>query len=628
RINLNVTAWPIDTEENISEFAVVFNATVPQPYRGHLDAYTLHFGANKNTRTYLARNDTEVATSRYVALEPGVQYRLTITHTDREIRVLLNRQLIISYRDRDPLGGERCGFLHKGEGIHFSRVRIHTRGQSTRVASIEIPEALMEEECYSGAERHFMAIARAHANRFEGAWARYRAGMAAYLQSKDRQRAYRLWTPLRRSPFAIFEQLGRASIELEEGKQLKAAGIIRDMLEESENIPHLDAEADIVFNQTQLLLRQEQTGKQHWKKLDAWARLALNLGMRVDSKKEITPSLLWRWLLMALTEYPDQLEECILFMRETFGKDKGVFNEILTTIDPLMTILKRSADMTDHAYLMNKVMRLILNYDDNLGNLQTLARFYLHSGHEAMAEMISHHIYHFCRKNNYALPPMPITLLAVLSWLRGEGKRSVDFLQAMMSNSYDFATFDAHLLLGLFALEQDDRRTATQYWQVVAGKSGAVESNRHLVAQGLLGLLPPDAKAAGVPKRSDHQLLYNLFLGWKFFLEWKRSSDFSTRQTAIDLLTNVVELQRPSYDVYSATDTFVRIPLEIMGYNLPAKPRPEELSAAERKWVSELTIAASQKEEEEKEAQPTIKARKAKQPKKESGVHKDPGKPR
>ena len=142
-------------------------------------------------------------------------------------------------------------------------------------------------------------------------------------------------------------------------------------------------------------------------------------------------------------------------------------------------------------------------------------------------------------------------------------------------------------------------KEAEACWRTVVDDAVSVSFNRHLVAKGLLGELPADPVKAEVPNRSDHRLLYCLFLGFRYFVDWKRTGEEGVRKTATGLLRKALRLQRPSYDIYSATESFARIPLTAMGHELAPPPEPEPLSRAEEDWLDKLTMAASEEEPNE-----------------------------
>ncbi len=595
RFSVNLILQPLDDQqESVSEFAIVFGGQISEPWNGFVDGYVIHLGASGNTRAYLSKNDSEVVSNEYLVLEPLRQYRLTIERIGHDLRVLLDRHLILFYRDSGPPPGFRIGFINRGEGVEFSNLRVMTRGLPTMTASIDVPEALMSEGCYRGAFQRYIAIAHGHKDRAEGAWARYRAGLASYRLDSDPQKALRVWAPLKKGPYSFYEKLGRAKLELERGHEQRAAAVIGEILDGDTPVAMLDPVAELIFTEVQQRLRQGDKNPAGWRGIDLWARLALRLGPHLESRKPLMPNILWRWLLTALTRFPQRLPDCILFLRESFGKGQGAFAEVLTTIEPLMNILRRSAAMSDHAYLVGKVMRLILFHDDRLGNLETLARFYLHAGHEEVARKISRRIVQLCLQHSYDIPPMPITFLALTEWLTGDRNRARVFFAYMVERSVSWAKLDGKIFLGLdnFAIGLEDR--AARYWRDVLVDPDSRPHNRHLIARGLLGELPADPVSAGVPHRTDHRLLYSLFLGYKHFLDWERRGDETSHQIAVQLLESVLDLIRPSYDIYSATDVLARVPLEKLGRPAPPKPAPPTLTPAEENWVKELSAAAAE----------------------------------
>ncbi len=594
-------AYPEDEDERdgkINEFSIVMNATTPKPWKGYMDGYTVHLGADNNTRAYISRHGVEALSNEYLTIEPRKRYQLEVEHSGSNIKVSLNRQIVLLYKESSPLIGAQFGFLHCGKNIIFSDIKIRTRGLPNKVSALDVPEALMTEDCFEGAMKRFIAISQGHKNRFLGAWALYRAGVASYLMNRKRSDAMSIWKPMKKGPYSIFEKLGRASIEIENKSPAKAIKIIDSIISDGLPVPNLEPVADIVFAQTQQSLRHKPKTEKEWNIIDGWARLALKFGERLPDKQGMTVSILWRWLLLALIEYPKNLSGCIKFLREVFGEGHGDFAETLTAIEPLMTILKRSSKMSGHAFLMGKVMRLILNYDDNLGNLETLARFYLNSGHVDAAEKISEHIYALCKKHECEIPPFPIAFLACKAWITQDDRAS-ELIGAMINYSTEWGVPDGRLMLGLnlYSLGQKDEAHAC--WRELVSNKNAISYNRHLVAKGLLGELCPDPVEAGVPNRSDHRLLYCLFVGYRHCIDWEFSMDEKCRQVAEQLLKQAVKLIRPSYDVYSASDIFFRVPLEKMGASMLSKTKPEPLAKAESAWLKELAMAASASKPEE-----------------------------
>jgi len=242
-------------------------------------------------------------------------------------------------------------------------------------------------------------------------------------------------------------------------------------------------------------------------------------------------------------------------------------------------------------------MRLLLNYDDNLGNLETLVRFYLNSGHVRMAEKISRHIYELCEKHECEIPPFPITLLACKAWISKDPEARM-LIEAMISRSCEWGVPDGKLLLGLDSYRNGRKDEAEKCWEELTIDKTAISYNRHLAAKGLLGRLSPDPVKAGVPNRSDHRLLYCLFVGYKHFSDWESGGNKESFNTAAALFNTALKIMRPSYDIYSSNDIFLRIPMEKMKI-APHPKAIEPLSKEELDWIENLTKAAFDSKPEE-----------------------------
>lgn len=598
-INLDFIAAAGDEEKaSFSEIVFVLNYKIPKKWDGYHNGYSIHLAANQNTRAFISKNDAEITSNEYIIIEPRKLYQLVIEKTGGSIKVSLNNQVILFYQENYSLSGMFFGFLNRGPDISYSHIKIKVQGMPNKVSALDVPEALMAEGCYRSAMNSFLAIAQGHKNRYLGAWSCYRAGIAAYYMTREPEESASIWKTLNKGPYAIFEILGKASIEIERGFHLEAISTIQSMFSENVPVPHLESVADIVFSQAQRWLRKKQKNEAEWKIIDGWARLCLIFGQRLEKKQSMTPSILWRWLLLALTEYPQYLSDCLIFLRSTFGKGKGAFAEVLTTIEPLVRILKRSAAMSDHAFIVVKVMRLIMHHDDNLGNLETLVRFYINSGHIDVAERISEHIKGLCEKYDCPIPPAPIAFLSCIAWV-GNRKGARALIDLMINKSSEWAVADGRLLLGLDYYKAGNYEEARKCWSEIVNDRNAVSFNRHLIAKGLLGELSPDPLEAGVPNRSDHRVMYCTFVGYRFFLDWKFTGSQVHQDTAVKLLRNAVGIMRPSYDIYSATDVFCRVPLRELGYPLDSKAMPEPLSTEESEWLQKLTDAAFQMQPQE-----------------------------
>jgi hypothetical protein len=601
RFSTYVTAFPLNEEGEISEFAVLLNATIPRQYRGFLDCYSIHIGASGNTRAYLARNDTEITSNEYVVLEPGTRYRLTVERTNGEIRVLINGQVILFFRDTNPLDGSYTGLWHLGPGVAFSDFSLQTRSHPTKTDVIEIPEALMEEACYEAAEHHFLRIAKSHKNRVEGAWARYRAGIASFMRTGRRTEPNQIWRPLRSTPYAVFELLGRVVLDLRQKRPQQAATKLLEILDSDNPIPYLEPIADIALSEAQERLRLAPTSQKSWKNTDLWVKAALKAAGQLPGKADLIPSILWRWFYISLTKFPEHLTECVAFMREVFSREKGGFSELLTAIEPLIRILRRSADMSDHVYLMTKVMRLVLNYEDRLGSLEILFRFYLHAGQDQMARRLAMHICGFCDEHSYAPPCGPLVFLACDKWIKEEPEREY-WYEKLIAESVEWGRVDGLLLKGLEHWRKEQHDEARKYWEEAKKEPLATAHNRQLIADALLDRLPLDPVKAGVPNRAGHRLLYCMFLGYRYYSDWSLSGNEAVRKEAVALLLKAHSYLRPSYDIYSAAEHLILWPLSQMGENIQSRRKVEPISEEEKAWVDQLTQAASAEESQKTRA--------------------------
>lgn len=576
-----------------SECAVVLSAMTPEPWRGVLDAYVIRLGADRNTRVVISKNDVEVAANDYVVIEPWRRYSLSIERVDREIRVMLDRQTILLYKEGNPLPGLQTGWLHRGPGVHASGFRFQFRGVPAKVSMLEIPEALMAEGCYAGALKQYLSIAQTHRDRPEGAQARYRAALAAFRLNRDSRAAFKILRPLQKGPFAVFAQLGLAQIELERGRSTNAARLVGGMLKGRAAHPYLDPVADFVFGRIYDLFRGRSAQATRWEDFDAWIRLGLILGDQRADKQSTLPAMLWQWLSLALTEHPDHLPDCIAFLRTHFGRRRGAFAEILTGLDVLMMLLKRSQGLSDNAFLQRKVMRLILAHDDHLGNLETIFRFYLQAGNEGIALRLAHHIERLCGSLRISIPPAPLIYTAAHHWLNGRPDLAQGCWERLVEQSTDWGPPDGRIFMGLEAFARGEESRAEHYWRALLYDDAAITHNRHFVALGLLDELPVEFILADIPNRSDHRLLFCLMVAYKRMLAFEREGRAADREAGLKYLHEALKMRRPSYDLYGAADLFYRRPLQRLGDSQTLPPREAvPLTAQEKAWLEQLAAAA------------------------------------
>lgn len=601
RLSMNLRVLtPQKKEDALQPFGIIFNSSEPGTEEA-TDHYCLRLAENNNNRLSLTKNESEIASNENHVFEPNKKNHLVIESDKDGLRVTVNSRLVLSCTDRSPLPGGWVGFQHHGQPVIYSKLMVMTRGLPLKTDTIAIPETLMAEGSYRAAQRHFLDIFGNHRHRYIGSWACYRAGVASYRQTKRRQPSIQIWSELLNTRQKELFNLGMARVELFEGNAMASADHIEDILNGTPPNILLRSVADFTHEHTQNLLREIED--HDWAAIDKWIRLTLRLDRRLDRQDALSVPLLWRWFYITMTQHSEQMGDSISFLREVYGRGRGEFGRLITNEDQLSRLVQRTRDMKNHSFLLEKLMRLILWHEDPIEDLETLGRFYLSSGHEKIALQIFQQLISICINAGVTVPSAPAIYVSAYLWINGSYPEARRYLKAMTRTCKSWGPSDAYFFLGLDDYRTGRRLNAVNRWKTIQTKSKGSMPHRHGIASALLGEATYDPIEAGVPDRHDYRLLFNLFAGLRFYLDWKEHEDENSRLVATDLLKEAHSLQNPSYDIYASSEAFVRLPLEEMGEPLESRPVPENLSEDEKSWLKDLVLTIKSEVLQEKKSE-------------------------
>ena len=581
RLSMNMRVLPKEDKESSARFGLLFRSNEPVE-RELISQYKLTFAGNKSTRLTLTRNGTVIASNENILFETNKKYHMVVETDNGEIRVSINARLVLSCIDRNPLSGPYLAIVDQGQPALFTRLDIMTRGLPLKTETIEIPEALMAEGCYSGAKRRFLELSRNHRNRYVGQWAAYRAGIAAYRQSFRKEDALDIWGVFRGTRYEELQFLGLARIDLLDGNPEAAAAQLNRILKGHPPNILLRSVADFAQEHTQELLGHKEM---QWATIEKWIRITLELDERLERRDPITVSLLWRWLFHIIREEPDALMKALGFVKRIYGEGKGTFGELITHEEMLKNLILRVKEMSHNSFLIEKLMRLIVWHEDPIESLDTLGRFYLNSGHDKIALQSFQQLIKVCLAADRAVPPAPLAYVSTYLWLHEEETEARRYFKLMGRYSQGWGPSDAVFLLGLDDYRMGRRLNAVSRWATIYNEQNDHKAFRKVIAGALIGTLPSDPDEADIPDRSDYRLLFCLFVGLRHFLDWKQGSDGESETIAKSLLLEALALMKPSYDIYASTTSFVRLPLTAMGLVLSDLPEPDVLDFEEKSWL-------------------------------------------
>jgi serine/threonine protein kinase len=585
--NLRILA---DKKSNyeLSRFGLIFKANgIDDLNTG--SHYTLYFASNNNTKLSLTRNEAELRSNEYQIFEPNYKYRVQILFEKGVIKAMINERTMLYCVDRNPLSGTYIGFVHQGQSVIYSSLKIMTKGLPLRTNTIEIPEVLLAERCFEGAKKRFMDIYRNHKNRYIGNWALYRAGIASWLDNRQLEDGLKIWDQLNNSRYYQLKNLGLARIELIQQNPKNAANYLQQILDSDCPTILLRSVADFTHVHIQNLIRAGASNVDSTT-IEKWIHLIIKLDEKFQHHDPMTLSIMWNWVYRTVKHHPEKIKEMVAFLRHNLSSNNEEFRLLILNEDLLYKLFTRCQYMQEHSYLLDKLMRLILWHENPVEDLETLGRFYLNSGHVKIASQIFSQLTKSCVDKGIAIPENPIAYLSLYEWLNEDYKDSRKSIRNMIQHSKSWGITDGMFLMGLDDYRRGNRLNAIQQWEKVRRLSAKNDELRSCIAEGLLGIRDPDPEKANLPPRSDYRILFCLFTGYRYYLDWCENKNDETKMQAIALFQHVQNFIRPSHDIYTATPFFSKTPLEKMGVIIPNQPI-DSIEPDEKEWLRQLIFS-------------------------------------
>jgi len=150
--------------------------SAPPPGTGkYYDGYFLQFGADAATRSKLSKNSMDVASIEETR-QPDRWYNVTAERVGDVLRLTVDGNELLSWRDQVPLSGDRVGLYTWGCGLRVRRFRAFARGVSVTVSCLDIPNAFYNEGLIDKAKAQYLRVAESHPARDEGMEALFLAG--------------------------------------------------------------------------------------------------------------------------------------------------------------------------------------------------------------------------------------------------------------------------------------------------------------------------------------------------------------------------------------------------------------------------------------------------------------------
>ncbi|MGH7145998.1 MAG: protein kinase domain-containing protein [Planctomycetota bacterium] len=159
------------------ELSILMSAKPPVGGNRRTNGYCFQFGANYNVRSKIAKDDVDVVvdpTTRYL---PGVVHTLVAERRGDLLRLLVDDEVCLEYRDMVPLSGPRVGLYTYGSGARVHRISIYGGGISETVSCLAVPDDYFNTRKFEEAQRRYLTIADAMSDTETGLIARFKAGL-------------------------------------------------------------------------------------------------------------------------------------------------------------------------------------------------------------------------------------------------------------------------------------------------------------------------------------------------------------------------------------------------------------------------------------------------------------------
>jgi serine/threonine protein kinase len=213
--------------------------------------YRLGIISRKRRVVSLLRNGRDVAGSRSPEFEPKTWYHAVVERNGDQLLLQIDGEYIYAYSDSIPLRGGYVAINGEGTGVHIRNLRLWSRGASSMVSCLAVPDAFFNHNLYEEARSEYLRIASSLAGRREGRLAAFRAGLCyvemARAEDDDEvrdlllQEAQGSFLSLRGTPRSCLVDLGRAIVAGERHSPLELRAALCDALEGYPDDPHRDA---------------------------------------------------------------------------------------------------------------------------------------------------------------------------------------------------------------------------------------------------------------------------------------------------------------------------------------------------------------------------------------------------
>ena len=186
------------TSNETQGIGFLLNIPEPKEREGLEDGYCIWIGSEKNPGIKLYRSHVVILEIPEKFIETGVEVFIEIEKIDQNVRLSINKSVVINYIDSLPIVGMHVGLLVEDMDFTLEDFKIFIGSPHAMVNCLSIPDAFLASKNFQQALIEYEKISKSFSGRSEGREATFRIGITLLEKSKNEK------NPTSRS--ALFEE--------------------------------------------------------------------------------------------------------------------------------------------------------------------------------------------------------------------------------------------------------------------------------------------------------------------------------------------------------------------------------------------------------------------------------------
>ncbi len=238
--NKRIEARLTFTSNDAEGIGFLLNIPEPKERSGLESGYCIWIGSKKNPGIKLYRSHVVILEIPDQYVEEGVEAFIEIEKSDQNVKLSINKSVVINYQDSLPIVGMHVGLLMQDMDFNLSDFKVHIGSPHAMVGCLSIPDAFLASKNFNSALEEYEKIAKSFSGRTEGREAIFRTGITllekARAEPKKSTKAHlcdqalKIFELLHGTPSEPLEYLGKSLVyhktkELEEELKCLELGV-------------------------------------------------------------------------------------------------------------------------------------------------------------------------------------------------------------------------------------------------------------------------------------------------------------------------------------------------------------------------------------------------------------------